>query len=128
MGIYKKTWQYVLGGSVMNREEVLEKSRKENKGADLYEDALMKEGGNVAFGMVTALAVVFTCIQEFLEVGRNFGLWALVVAVPASGCIVRAFRTKDRWDIVRAAAGCGAVLLYSVLYIRELLAAASVLA
>lgn len=112
----------------MNREEVLEKSRKENKGSDLYEDALMKEGGNLAFGMITVLAVVFTCIQRFLDVGRNFGVWALVMAVPASGCIVRAFRTKDRWDIVRAAAGCGAVVLNSVLYIRDLIAAASVLA
>lgn len=112
----------------MNRDEVLEKSRKENKGADLYEDALLKEGGNVAFGMVTALAVGFTCIQGLLDAERNFGLWALVMAIPASGYIVRAFRTKDRWDMVRAAAGCGAVVLNSALYISDLLAAASVLA
>lgn len=103
----------------MNREEVLEKSRKENKGADLYEDALMKEGGNVAFGMVTALAVVFTCIQEFLEVGRNFGLWALVVAVPASGCIVRAFRTKDRWEHRQGGRRLrGSVVIFRTLYQR----------
>lgn len=111
----------------MNREEVLEKSRKENKGADLYEDALMKEGGNVAFGLAVTLAIVFTAIQEFLDVGRSYGLWALVMVIPASGCVVRAIRTKDKWEIVRASAGCGAVVVYSVLYIRDLLVASAVL-
>lgn len=111
----------------MNKEEVLEKSRKESKGADLYEDALMKEGGNVAFGLATTLAIVFTAIQEFLGVGRSYGLWALVTVIPASGCVVRAIRTKDRWEIVRAAAGCGAVVICSVLYIRDLLVAFAVL-
>lgn len=111
----------------MNREEVLEKSRKENKGADLYEDALMKEGGNVAFFAMLILAVVFTSIQSFLYNEQTSGFWAMMFILPASGYTVRAFRTRNKWDIIRAAAGWGAVMLNSVLYIRDLLAAASIL-
>lgn len=111
----------------MNREEILQKSRKENKGADLYENDLLREGGNVAFAIVTILCIVFTFIQDFLDIEMIKGFWALMFTLPASGYMVRAFRTKDKWDLIRALAGWGAVILWSVLYIKDMLAASPIL-
>lgn len=111
----------------MNREEILRKSRKENKGADLYENDLLREGGNVAFAMITILCIVFSFIQEFLDIYIVKGFWALMFTLPASGYTVRALRTKDKWDMIRALAGWGAVVLWSVLYIRDMLAVSAIL-
>lgn len=111
----------------MNREEVLQKSRKENKGADLYENDLLREGGNVAFAAVMTLCIVFNGIQDFLHIEIIRGFWALFFTLPASGYTVRVIRTKDKWDLIRALAGWGAVILWSVLYIRDMLAVASIL-
>ena len=36
-----------LGGWIMKREEILEKSREENGGQDLFEKEVLREGGEL---------------------------------------------------------------------------------
>ena len=62
----------------MNKEEILEKSRKENRNKDIYEEELIKQGSAIVNIVMVILATVFFVIQVFTGVGINYGLYAIV--------------------------------------------------
>ena len=43
----------------MNKEEILEKSRQENKNKDIYEQEIIKQGNAVVTSVMVILATVF---------------------------------------------------------------------
>lgn len=49
----------------MNREEILKKSKMENKSRDLYEMEVLKDGSNVGAAAAAILATVFFCGAGF---------------------------------------------------------------
>ena len=51
----------------MNKEEILEKSRKENRNKDIYEEELIKQGSAIVNIVMVILATVFFVIQVLPE-------------------------------------------------------------
>ncbi len=80
----------------MNKEEILEKSRIENKNLDLFEREVSQKAGNLAAIVAAILATVFYVIQVFVGLGQNYGLYAVVFSIPATGYLVKAFRMKNK--------------------------------
>lgn len=62
----------------MNKDEILAKSRAENKNKDEYEEEVLKQASRSAVVVQMALAAVFFVTQIFTGGGINWGLWALV--------------------------------------------------
>ena len=62
----------------MNRDEMLAKSRSENKNKDVYEQEVLKQASRSAVVVQMALATIFFVTQIFAGEGINWGLWALV--------------------------------------------------
>ena len=62
----------------MNRDEILAKSRSENKNKDVYEQEVLKQASRSAVVVQMALATIFFVTQIFAGEGINWGLWALV--------------------------------------------------
>lgn len=62
----------------MNRDEILAKSRAENKNKDIYEQEVLKQASRSAVVVQMALATIFFVTQIFADGGINWGLWALV--------------------------------------------------
>ena len=62
----------------MNKEEILEKSRAENKNKDIYEQEILKQANSSAVIVMMVLATVFFAVQIFVGGGTNWGIWALV--------------------------------------------------
>ena len=86
----------------MNKEEILEKSRQENKGQDVYEQEIIQKGASYAILVATALATVFFIAQILLGGGQNYGLYAILGAVMATQFIVKAKYLKRKHEIVVA--------------------------
>ena len=65
----------------MEKEEILEKSRTENRNRDIYEQEVLKQANAVAVIVMIVLAVIFFAVQIFTGGGENWGIWALVFSV-----------------------------------------------
>ena len=111
----------------MRKEEVLEQSRKENKDQDLFEKEILKEAGNVGAVTAAVLATLFFIIQILVGEGMNYGLYAVVFAIPAAGFFVKAIKLKRKHEIMVAAIYTIAAVLFSVAHIYGLIAASAIL-
>lgn len=92
----------------MNKEEILEKSRKENKNRDIYEQEITKQGNTIVCSTMAILATIFFIIQIFTGGGINYGLYAIVFCQPTL-----LYWTK--WIKLRQPQQLAFVLLYTIL-------------
>lgn len=111
----------------MNKEEILEKSRIENKNLDLFEREVSQKAGNLAAIIAAILATVFYVIQFFVGLGQNYGLYAVVFSIPATGYLVKAIRMKNKKDIVAAAVFIIVTLFFSVTHVSHLITTSTIL-
>ncbi|MCM3749756.1 DUF6442 family protein [Paenibacillus pasadenensis] len=111
----------LTGGILINKDDILSKSRKENKDKDLYKIEVQTKAGNI--GSITAifLATLFFVIQSLTGQGFDFGLYAIIFSVSAAGYIFKAVRMKQRLDIVLALIFTLTTLTLSVVHILNLL-------
>ncbi|MBP1989536.1 DUF6442 family protein [Paenibacillus eucommiae] len=111
----------ILGGILINKDEILSKSRKENKDKDLFKIEVQINAGNV--GSITAiiLATIFFVTQSLLGDGFDFGLYAIIFSISAAGFIVKAIRMKRRRDIVLSIIYTLVTLILSVAHIFKLI-------
>ncbi len=110
----------------MKKEEILEKSRMENKNQDVYEKEVVKEGGNVGAATAAALATIFFVIQILLGEGMNYGLYAVVFSVPTSRFIVKAVRLKRKHEIAVAIFYALLTLAVSAAHIYQLVTSSGI--
>lgn len=115
----KKTWHQERIPA-MEKDQILEKSRKENRNQDIYEKEILKEGRNIGAATAGILATIFFVIQILTGGGINYGLYAVVFSIPAAAFTVKAFRMKKKHEIFIAAIYIIFVLLLSASHIYNL--------
>lgn len=96
----------------MKKEEILEKSRKENNGQDLYEKEVMRTGGEAGFYTVWIFAAVFAAVQLLLCRQWNYAVFAVAGVYSAVVYTVKARRQKRSQDM----AGAAGWWIYSVFF------------
>ena len=87
----------------MTKEEVLEKSQKENKGKDLYESEVLRRGMRIAF-LISLFTVLALCTVEWFVLKKepNYG-YVLIVFSAASGLwIYKLIHMKKKHEIIPA--------------------------
>ena len=62
----------------MDRDEVLARSRAENKNEDIYVQEVLKQASRCAVVVQMGLATLFFAVQVLAGEGVNWGLWAIV--------------------------------------------------
>ena len=111
----------------MNKEEILQKSRNENCGQDMYEHEVMEKGA--ALGTISAaiVASIFFILQIVLGQGQNYGLYAIVGAILTTQFLVRSIYLKRKHEIAVAIMYLLLTLACSVAHIFNLIEASRVL-
>lgn len=110
-----------------NREEILAKSRNENKDQDIFEKEVSIKAGNIAACAAAILATLFFVIQILVGGGMNYGLYAIIFSIPAAGYIVKALTMKRKPDVVLAIIWTVAAIILSVVHIAELIRSSTIL-
>lgn len=103
----------------MDKEEILKKSREENKNMDVYDLEVQRDGRNIGAVVAVTLAFVFFVIQ-LCTGGKNYALFAIAASVFASTFIVKAVKRKRKHEIVVALFYTIATVLFSILHICKL--------
>lgn len=90
--IYKQK----MGGVIMNKEEILEKSKEENKNRDPYEMEVSNNG--FAFGFVAAMIIgIILWAVELIATGiLNFRIYCLAVTVISVSSLYRGVKLKNK--------------------------------
>lgn len=111
----------------MNKEEILEKSRAENKNKDIYEQEVIKKSGTYAVVIMMILATIFVAVQIFVGGGMNWGIWALVFSANMATFWVKYVKLRRKHELVMAIAYTILVTVMSVYYICNLISSSLIL-
>lgn len=106
----------------MEKDEILSKSREENRNRDLYEIEVHISAGSLSAMVALILATVFFVTQSIMGGGFNYGLYALVISFGAVQFIVRSARLRRKRDILFASIYTAAALALSALHMIQLIA------
>ncbi|MDE5781271.1 MAG: hypothetical protein K2I03_07300 [Lachnospiraceae bacterium] len=111
----------------MNKEEILEKSKAENKNKDIYEQEVLKQANASAVIVMMVLATIFFAAQIFVGSGMNWGLWALVFSVNVTTFWVKYIRLRRKHELVMAIAYTILVSALSGCHIYNLIVSSTIL-
>lgn len=105
----------------MNKDEILAKSRAENKNKDVYEQEVLKQASRSAVVVQMALATIFFVTQILVDKGINWGLWALVFSTSMTINWVQYIKLRHRQELITAIVYTVFVSVMSVYYIYNLI-------
>lgn len=117
----------MIGGFVMNKDEILERSRRENKNQDIYEKEVIIKGNRYACIAAAVLATIFFVIQIFVGGGINYGLYAVVFSMPMAGFWMKYAKLRKKHELLVAICYTVGVLLFSAAHIYQLISASQIL-
>ncbi len=104
----------------MNKEEILELSRSENKGQDIYENEIVEKGNRVGVILACVLATIFFITQIILGGGTNYGLYAILGAIFAGTFLTKGIYLKKKHELCVAIAYIVLTICCSVAHIYQL--------
>lgn len=111
----------------MNREEILERSRAENKNRDIYEQEVLKLANAAAVVVMMILATVFFAVQIFVGGGTNWGIWAVVFSANMTTFWIKYWKLRRRHELMVAILGTVLVAVMSGFHIHSLIASSAIL-
>ena len=111
----------------MDRDEILAKSRAENKNKDVYEQEVLKHASRSAVVVQMALATIFFVTQIFVGEGINWGLWALVFSANMTINWVKYIKLHRKYELIIAIAYTILVSVMSGYYIYNLIVSSTIL-
>lgn len=104
----------------MDKEDILARSREENKSKDIYEQEVIKQGQSIASITTAILATIFFVIQIFTGGGINYGLYALVFCPEMAIFWVKWMKLGRRHELLLALLYTAFILALSVSHIYNL--------
>lgn len=105
----------------MNREDILAKSRNENKNQDFFEKEVMRDGGSCASIAAALLAAILFIVQVLIGCGANYGLFAVVFSIPAVNFTVKYAKLRKKHELFAAICYILLVLLCSFAHVYSLI-------
>lgn len=110
----------------MTKEEILEKSREENKKKDPFEAEILNLGNRYACISAGILATIFFVAQILIGGGLNYGLYAVLFSMPMAGFWVRYAKTKRRRELLLALCYSVMVLMLAAAHLYNLISSSTI--
>ena len=111
----------------MEREDILAKSRAENKNKDIYEQEVLKQASRSAVVVQMAFATIFFVTQIFVGKGINGGLWAIVFSASMTINWVKYIRLRRKLELAIAIAYTILISVMSGYHIYNLIVSSTIL-
>ena len=103
----------------MNKEKILESSRRENKNRDLAEMEVTAQAGNIAGRVGAAVCVVLTLIFRIFTKTYFLSPWVVYFSILTTHTLVKYARLKRKTDLILYLAMCLTFLAFFVLRLVE---------
>ena len=104
----------------MNKEDILESSRRENKNMDLVELEVTVQAGNIAGQVGTAVCVVLTIIFLIFTKTYFISPWIVYYSILATNTLVKYASLRRKSDLIRTIFYLALCLMFLVFFILQL--------
>ena len=84
----------------MNKNEILEKSRQENKGTDLFEREAMNSASQKAIAVGGLLCMILSFGDVFLGRTFNYALWGIYLSMTGTTLLVKYFHLRKIHELI----------------------------
>ena len=111
----------------MNKDEILEASRKENKKKDLAEVEIENKAVKLAMLAVLILTSVYYCMEIIVKGVHNEGLYSIIAIYCAITYGYKAIKTKKGIDIFCGITWSIVTIMLVVEYISSIFATSTIL-
>ena len=110
----------------MNKNEILEKSRKEHKNQDVYEKEVVKVTGFGAAIAAVAMCAVILCAEAVLTSEMNHGLGAIIYATAAGAFLTKGIKARRKAEFIMGIAFTVMAIVSLCFHIVALMSAAGI--
>ncbi|MDU5335799.1 DUF6442 family protein [Enterococcus sp.] len=104
----------------MKKEEILAKSRDENRKNDPYQAEIQRRSSSFSGVVVVFLSTILFVIQLVMDRGFNFGLYAVAFAYGATDFLVRYFYLRRRRELLFGVIYLVVTIILIILHIAQL--------
>ena len=108
------------GGAIMNRDEILEKSRQENRNRDEMERDAMARAGQKACAVGGMLCAVIIILEAFFAEQINMSTWAVYLSMTGTMLMVKYIHLKKRHELAFGLIELTLAAVFFVMYVIRL--------
>lgn len=98
----------------MNKEEILEASRRENKNQDVVEAEVIKQGSQIAYLIGCLMCGVICLLQNIFTDTINWGCWVVNFSILGTVFLVKSIKLKKRHEILLTILYYGFTVFFAV--------------
>ena len=122
IAIPSKLGNTVLGGSVMDKDEILKKSREENKDRDFVEEAVLAKANSIALCVGIFMCGIISILKGLLtEKGTEPAVWTVYFSVLATTMLVKFAKMRRRHELLLGLLYLAFCVTFFVFYLHDLL-------
>jgi len=104
----------------MNREEILERSRKENKNQDEMEKDALAKAGQRACAIGGLVCMVIILLETIFAESVNVSTWAVYLSMTGTMLLVKYLRLKRKHELIFAVIQLILAAVFFVMYVIRL--------
>ena len=105
----------------MDKDEILERSRKEHKDRDFVEDEALAQASKIAIWVGTIVCGLLTIIQSAVQSRMNFGLWTVMFSILATTMLVKYTKMRKRHELIGGLGYLALAIYFFALYLWDML-------
>ena len=105
----------------MDKDEILERSRKEHKDRDFVEDEALAQASKIAISVGAVVCGLLTIIQSVSQNRVDFGLWTVMFSILATTMLVKFVRLHKRHELIVGLSYLACAIFFFLWYLRDVL-------
>ena len=105
----------------MDKDEILERSRKEHKDRDFVEDEALAQASKIAITVGMIVCGLLTIIQAYAQHRVDYGAWTLIYSIISTIDWVKFAKLRRRLNLVGGLIYLVGAIFFFILYLRDIL-------
>ena len=104
----------------MDKEEILEKSRKENQNKDLVEAAAMAKTNQIAISVGILACGVLEVLHAIFRETVDYGIWSVYFTMLSTTMLVKYAKLRHRHELLLGLLYTAFTVMFFVFYVLDL--------
>ena len=105
----------------MDKDEILERSRKEHKDRDFVEDEALAQASKLAITVGAVVCGLLTILQAVFQNSAVYGIWTLMFSILATASLVKFAKLRQRHELIEGLSYLVSAIFCFVWHLRDVL-------
>lgn len=105
----------------MDKDEILKKSREENRDRDFVEAEVLGKANGIALGVGMLVCALLSVLHAIFRDGPDYSAWTVLWAAYATVCLYKYAKLRRRHELFFGLLYAGFSLFFFVIYLRRTL-------